>query len=187
MLSIFLWAYRPSACLLWRNVCLGVLPIFWLGQRGLDFQNIQTHTTQQQKPTNPVSCVFFCHLIARTSLLQWLPDLESLSIVTHDLWEPKAACTRALNQVESKEDQEQGPFWRPSLWVSGMSCKWRERRKLEFFSLQEPKKWKMREAVEHTCLWEWEEQAFCFRDPWPALPINRCSSETFGEAASWSW
>ena len=31
MLSIFSCAYWPSVCLLWRNVCLGLLPIFWLG------------------------------------------------------------------------------------------------------------------------------------------------------------
>ena len=27
----FSWAYWPSVCLLWRNVCLDLLPIFWLG------------------------------------------------------------------------------------------------------------------------------------------------------------
>ena len=31
MLSIFSCAYWPSICLLWRNVCLGLLQIFWLG------------------------------------------------------------------------------------------------------------------------------------------------------------
>ena len=31
MLSIFLCAFRPSVCLLWRNVYLDLPPIFWLG------------------------------------------------------------------------------------------------------------------------------------------------------------
>ena len=31
MLSIFSCAYWPPVCLLWRNVCLGLLPIFWFG------------------------------------------------------------------------------------------------------------------------------------------------------------
>ena len=31
MLSIFSCASWPCVCLLWRNVCLGLLPIFWLG------------------------------------------------------------------------------------------------------------------------------------------------------------
>ena len=31
MLSIFSCAYWPSACLLWRKVCLGLLPTFWSG------------------------------------------------------------------------------------------------------------------------------------------------------------
>ena len=31
MLSIFACAYWPSMCLLWRNVCLGLLPTFQLG------------------------------------------------------------------------------------------------------------------------------------------------------------
>ena len=31
MLSIFSCAYWPSVCLLWRNVYLDLLPIFWLG------------------------------------------------------------------------------------------------------------------------------------------------------------
>ena len=31
MLSIFSCAYWPSVCLLWRNVYLGLLPIFQLG------------------------------------------------------------------------------------------------------------------------------------------------------------
>ena len=31
MLSIFSCAYCSSVCLLWRNVSLGLLPIFWLG------------------------------------------------------------------------------------------------------------------------------------------------------------
>ena len=31
MLSIFSWVCLPSICLLWRNVYLGPLPIFWLG------------------------------------------------------------------------------------------------------------------------------------------------------------
>ena len=31
MLSIFSCAYRPSVCFLWRNVYLGLLPIFRLG------------------------------------------------------------------------------------------------------------------------------------------------------------
>ena len=31
MLSIFSCVYWPSVCLLWRNVFLGLLPIFWLG------------------------------------------------------------------------------------------------------------------------------------------------------------
>ena len=31
MLSIFSYAYWPSLCLLWRNVYLGILPVFWLG------------------------------------------------------------------------------------------------------------------------------------------------------------
>ena len=31
MLSILSCVYQPSVCLLWRNVCLGLLPIFWLG------------------------------------------------------------------------------------------------------------------------------------------------------------
>ena len=30
MLSVFSCASWPSVCLLWRNVCLGLLPIFWL-------------------------------------------------------------------------------------------------------------------------------------------------------------
>ena len=29
MLIIFSWAYWPSVCLLWRKVCLGILPIFY--------------------------------------------------------------------------------------------------------------------------------------------------------------
>ena len=31
MLSIFSCAYWPSVCVLWRNVYLGLVPIFWLG------------------------------------------------------------------------------------------------------------------------------------------------------------
>ena len=31
ILSIFSFVYWLSVCLLWRNVCLGLLPIFWLG------------------------------------------------------------------------------------------------------------------------------------------------------------
>ena len=31
MLSIFSCACLPSICLLWKNVCSGLLPIFWLG------------------------------------------------------------------------------------------------------------------------------------------------------------
>ena len=31
MLNIFLCAFCPSVCLLWRNVCLGLFPTFWLG------------------------------------------------------------------------------------------------------------------------------------------------------------
>ena len=31
MLSTFSCSCCPSVCLLWRNVCLGLLPIFWLG------------------------------------------------------------------------------------------------------------------------------------------------------------
>ena len=31
MLSIFSCACWPTVCLLWRNVCLGLLPSFWLG------------------------------------------------------------------------------------------------------------------------------------------------------------
>ena len=31
MMSIFSSACYPSICLLWRNVYLGILPIFWLG------------------------------------------------------------------------------------------------------------------------------------------------------------
>ena len=31
ILSIFLCAYWPFVCLLWRNVCLGLLPIFLIG------------------------------------------------------------------------------------------------------------------------------------------------------------
>ena len=31
MLSIFSCVCWPSVCLLWRNVCLGLLPTFWLG------------------------------------------------------------------------------------------------------------------------------------------------------------
>ena len=31
MLSIFSCTYWPSVCLLWRNVSLGLLPMFWLG------------------------------------------------------------------------------------------------------------------------------------------------------------
>ena len=31
MLSIFSCVYWPSVCLLWRNVCLGLLPPFFLG------------------------------------------------------------------------------------------------------------------------------------------------------------
>ena len=31
ILSIFSCTFWPSVCLLWRNVCLGLLPIFWLG------------------------------------------------------------------------------------------------------------------------------------------------------------
>ena len=31
MFSIFSWAFWPSGCLLWRNVYLDLLPIFWLG------------------------------------------------------------------------------------------------------------------------------------------------------------
>ena len=34
MLSIFSCAHWPSVCLLWRNVYLGLLPIFWLGCLG---------------------------------------------------------------------------------------------------------------------------------------------------------
>ena len=30
IISIFLNAYWPFVCLLWRNVCLRLLPIFWL-------------------------------------------------------------------------------------------------------------------------------------------------------------
>ena len=30
MLSIFSCAFWPSVCLLWRNVCLGLLSFFWL-------------------------------------------------------------------------------------------------------------------------------------------------------------
>ena len=31
MLSIFSCVCQPSVCLLWRNVCLGLFPTFWLG------------------------------------------------------------------------------------------------------------------------------------------------------------
>ena len=31
MLSIFSCVYWAHVCLLWRNICLGLLPIFWLG------------------------------------------------------------------------------------------------------------------------------------------------------------
>ena len=31
MLSIFSCVCSPSVCLLWRNVCLGLFPTFWLG------------------------------------------------------------------------------------------------------------------------------------------------------------
>ena len=30
IISIFLYAYWPFVCLLWRNVCLRLLPSFWL-------------------------------------------------------------------------------------------------------------------------------------------------------------
>ena len=39
MLSIISCAFRPSACLLWRSVCLGLLPIFWLGCLTCSFLN----------------------------------------------------------------------------------------------------------------------------------------------------
>ena len=37
MLSIFPCALWPSVCLLWRNVSLDFLPIFWLGCSGFSF------------------------------------------------------------------------------------------------------------------------------------------------------
>ena len=39
MLRIFSGVYRPSVCLCWRNVCLSLLPIFWLGY----FSDIELH------------------------------------------------------------------------------------------------------------------------------------------------
>ena len=41
MLGIFSCAFYPSVCFLWRNVYLGVLPIFWLGYYYYYYFNIK--------------------------------------------------------------------------------------------------------------------------------------------------
>ena len=47
MLSIFSYVCQPSVCILWRNVCLGLLPTFWLG------------------------CSFFCYWVAWAACIFW--------------------------------------------------------------------------------------------------------------------
>jgi len=51
MLSIFSYAFCLSGCLLWRNTCLGFLPVFRLG--GLLLFDIELHEI------NPLSVTSF--------------------------------------------------------------------------------------------------------------------------------
>ena len=60
MLSIFSCASWPSVCLLWRNVYLGLLPIFWLGC----FFNIELHELFIYLEINPLSVDLFANIFS---------------------------------------------------------------------------------------------------------------------------
>ena len=69
MFSIFSYIYQPSVCFLWRNVCLGVLPIFWLDS--LFFLILSSMSCLHIFVITPLSVVSFAIiLLGKISLYQ---------------------------------------------------------------------------------------------------------------------
>jgi len=64
MLSIFSGAYWPSICLLWRNVCLGLLPIFQLS--GLFFLLLSYICCLYILETKPLSVASFATIVSHS-------------------------------------------------------------------------------------------------------------------------
>ena len=80
MLSIFSCASWPSVCLLWRNVYLGLLPIFWLGC----FFNIELHELFIYLEINPLSVDSFANIFSHSEGCLFVFFLVSFAV--QKLW-----------------------------------------------------------------------------------------------------
>ena len=73
VLNVFTCASWSSVCLLWRNVCLGLLPIFWLGcLKKKTFKITHTHTQPRNKPLK---------MIQRNGMIPHALGLEELILL----------------------------------------------------------------------------------------------------------
>ena len=64
MLSIVLCVYLPSVCILWRNVCLGLLPIFF--DLVVYIFGIEMHELLVYLEINPLSLVSFAIIFSHS-------------------------------------------------------------------------------------------------------------------------
>ena len=64
MLHIFSRVYWPSVCFLWRNICLGLMPIFWIGLFVFLIQNYMGRLYILE--INPLSVVSFAIIFSHS-------------------------------------------------------------------------------------------------------------------------
>ena len=81
MLSIFSCAFWPPVCLLWRNVCLDLLPIFWLGC--LFFLILSCMSCLYILEINPLSVTSFVNIFSHS--VGWLFILFMVSFAVQQL------------------------------------------------------------------------------------------------------
>ena len=98
MLTIFSCVYWPSECLLWGNVCLGLLPTFWLG------------------------CLYFLVLSYTSYLYIW--GINSLSVVSFAIiFSFSEGCLFTLLIVSFTAQKLSADEWIKKLWyIHTMEC-----------------------------------------------------------------
>jgi len=76
MLSIFLCVCWVSAYLLWRNVCLGLLPIFWLGC----FSDVELYELVIILEINPLSVASFAVIFSHSEYYLYILFIVSFAV-----------------------------------------------------------------------------------------------------------